>query len=273
VPSRARTAGARGEEHRGERRERTDMAELRAPGSPSMMVVIPTYDEHENLGPIVRRVHESVPTAKVLVVDDNSPDGTGKLADRMSEEDSRISVLHRTAKDGLGAAYLAGFADVLRGDHQVVVQMDADGSHPPETLPAMLERLADADLVLGSRYVPGGTVVNWPRHRELLSRAGNLYSGMALGMRIKDMTAGFRVFRREALAELVRAGVTSQGYCFQIDMARRAVGKGFRVVEVPITFTEREYGDSKMNGSIVREALWKVTRWAVASRLGYHQEN
>jgi dolichol-phosphate mannosyltransferase len=242
-------------------------------GDTSTLVVIPTYDERDNLEPIVRRVRAALPTAHVLVVDDASPDGTGELADRMAAEDPRIRVLHRAGKDGLGAAYLAGFAEAMRGGHQVVVQMDADGSHPPESLPAMLEALVEADVVLGSRYVTGGTVVNWPRHRQLLSRGGNLYSRLALGVRIKDITAGFRVYRRHVLAELTLGEVNSQGYCFQIDMAWRAVRGGFRVVEVPITFTERERGDSKMSGSIVREALWRVTRWGLSSRLGLGEED
>jgi dolichol-phosphate mannosyltransferase len=242
-------------------------------GEASTVVVIPTYDERDNLEPIVRRVHAALPTAQVLVVDDASPDGTGELADRLADADPRVRVLHRAGKEGLGAAYLAGFADALRHGHQVVVQMDADGSHPPESLPAMLRALTDADVVLGSRYVPGGTVVNWPRHRQLLSRGGNLYSRLALGVRIKDITAGFRVYRRHVLAELTVGQVSSQGYCFQIDMAWRAVRGGFRVVEVPITFTERERGDSKMSGSIVREALWRVTRWGLSSRLGLGEED
>jgi dolichol-phosphate mannosyltransferase len=238
------------------------------PEAPGLLVVIPTYDERDNLPAVVRRVHAAVPAAHVLVVDDASPDGTGELADRMADDDPRIRVLHRAGKGGLGAAYRAGFDEALGGGYPLIAQMDADGSHPPESLPALLAALADADVVLGSRYVRGGVVVNWPRHRELLSRGGNLYSRLALGARIQDITAGYRVFRRHALAELVREELDSQGYCFQIDMAWRAVRAGFRVAEVPITFTERERGRSKMNGSIVREALWQVTRWGVASRLG-----
>jgi dolichol-phosphate mannosyltransferase len=237
-------------------------------GIESLLVVIPTYNERDNLLPIVRRLHTAVPSADVLVVDDGSPDGTGELADRLASEDVRVRVMHRASKGGLGAAYLAGFGWALDSGHRVVVQMDADGSHPPETLPAMLDLLADADLVIGSRYVPGGAVVNWPKHREWLSRGGNLYSRMALGVQIRDITAGYRVFRRDVLAELALAEVNSQGYCFQIDMAWRAVRAGFRVREFPITFTERERGDSKMSGSIVREALWRVTRWGLRSRLG-----
>jgi dolichol-phosphate mannosyltransferase len=237
------------------------------------VVVIPTYNERDNLLQIVHRLHAAVPTAHALIVDDASPDGTGELADGLAAEDDRVQVLHRQAKDGLGAAYLAGFSWALAREYQVVVQMDADGSHPPEALPGMLEELAGADLVLGSRYVPGGTVVNWPKHRQLLSRGGNLYSRLALGVQIKDITAGYRVFRRHLLAELALGEVNSQGYCFQIDMAWRAVRAGFRVHEVPITFTERERGNSKMSGSIVREALWRVTRWGVTSRLGLGEED
>jgi dolichol-phosphate mannosyltransferase len=242
-------------------------------GTKSLVVVIPTYNERDNLLQIVHRLHAAVPTAHALIVDDASPDGTGELADGLAAEDDRVQVLHRQAKDGLGAAYLAGFSWALAREYQVVVQMDADGSHPPEALPGMLEELAGADLVLGSRYVPGGTVVNWPKHRQLLSRGGNLYSRLALGVQIKDITAGYRVFRRHLLAELALGEVNSQGYCFQIDMAWRAVRAGFRVHEVPITFTERERGNSKMSGSIVREALWRVTRWGVTSRLGLGEED
>ena len=226
-----------------------------------VLVVIPTYDERENLGPVVARLHAAVPEADVLVVDDASPDGTGELADAMAAADPRIRVLHRTAKDGLGAAYLAGFATALAGEHEVVVEMDADGSHAPEDLPLLLDALRDADLVLGSRYVPGGRVVNWPAHREWLSRGGNVYSRVALGVPIRDITGGYRAFRRQVLEELDLSEVASQGYCFQVDMAWRAVQAGFRVREVPITFTERARGSSKMNRAIVTEALWRVTRW------------
>jgi dolichol-phosphate mannosyltransferase len=237
-----------------------------APGP--VLVVIPTYDERQNLGPVVARLHAAVPEADVLVVDDASPDGTGEIADAMAADDPRIRVLHRTAKDGLGAAYLAGFATALAGEHQVVVEMDADGSHAPEDLPRLLEALRDADLVLGSRYVPGGRVVNWPAHREWLSRGGNVYSRLALGVPIRDITGGYRAFRRQVLEELDLGSVASQGYCFQVDVAWRTVQAGFRVREVPITFTERALGASKMNRSIVAEALWLVTRWGIERRLG-----
>jgi dolichol-phosphate mannosyltransferase len=238
------------------------MAEATGP----VLVVIPTYEERDNLGPVLSRLHAAVPTADVLVVDDASPDGTGELADAMAADDPRIRVMHREGKAGLGAAYLAGFAAALRGDHQVIVEMDADGSHPPEDLPALLAALEDADLVIGSRYVPGGVVRNWPMHRQWISRGGNLYSRLALGVPIKDITAGYRVFRRQVLEELDLDEVSSQGYCFQIDMAWRAVQAGFRVREVPITFTERERGASKMSSAIVGEALWRVTCWG-ADRL------
>ncbi|HET6258770.1 polyprenol monophosphomannose synthase [Pseudonocardia sp.] len=231
-----------------------------------VLVVIPTYDERDNLGPVLSRLHAAVPAADVLVVDDASPDGTGELADAMAADDPRIRVLHRAEKSGLGAAYLAGFAAALRGDHQVIVEMDADGSHAPEDLPALLAALEDADLVLGSRYVPGGTVCNWPAHREWISRGGNLYSRIALGVSIQDITGGYRVFRRQVLEELDLDDVSSQGYCFQVDVAWRAVRAGFRVREVPITFTDRERGTSKMSGGIVGEAFWRVTCWG-ANRL------
>jgi dolichol-phosphate mannosyltransferase len=226
-----------------------------------VLVVIPTYEERDNLGPVLSRLHAAVPEADVLVVDDASPDGTGELADEMAAADRRIRVLHRDGKSGLGAAYLAGFAAALRDGYDIVVEMDADGSHPPEDLPALLAALGDADVVLGSRYVPGGTVRNWPAHRQLISRAGNFYSRVALGVPIKDITAGYRVFRRQVLEELDLGEISSQGYCFQIDMAWRAVQGGFRVHEVPITFTERERGASKMSGAIVVEAFWRVACW------------
>jgi dolichol-phosphate mannosyltransferase len=200
-------------------------------------------------------------------VDDASPDGTGELADKLAAADERVRVLHRPGKAGLGAAYLAGFAEGLQGSYEVVVEMDADGSHAPEDLPTLLKALGDADLVIGSRYVPGGRVVNWPTHRQWLSRGGNLYSRLALGVPIRDITGGYRAFRREVLEELTLGDVASQGYCFQVDMAWRAVQAGFRVREVPITFTERERGSSKMSQTIVAEALWRVTRWGAARLL------
>jgi dolichol-phosphate mannosyltransferase len=233
----------------------------------SVLVVIPTYNERDNLEPLLSRLHEVAPAAHVLVVDDASPDGTGELADKLAAADERVRVLHRPGKAGLGAAYLAGFAEGLQGSYEVVVEMDADGSHAPEDLPRLLKALGDADLVIGSRYVPGGRVVNWPTHRQWLSRGGNLYSRLALGVPIRDITGGYRAFRREVLEELALGDVASQGYCFQVDMAWRAVQAGFRVREVPITFTERERGSSKMSQTIVAEALWRVTRWGAARLL------
>jgi dolichol-phosphate mannosyltransferase len=203
----------------------------------------------------------------VLVVDDGSPDGTGDLADKVAEHDDRVHVLHRTAKAGLGAAYLAGFAWGMEREYDVLIEMDADGSHLPEQLPRLLEALPRADLVLGSRWVPGGRVVNWPKRRQFLSRGGNTYTRWALGLPLRDATGGFRAFRRTTLEGIDLPSVTSQGYCFQVDMARRTVDRGFRVAEVPITFVEREYGESKMSGAIVREALLRVTQWGAIRRL------
>ncbi|MFI5983040.1 polyprenol monophosphomannose synthase [Streptomyces sp. NPDC098789] len=232
----------------------------------TVLVIIPTYNEAENIGPIVARVRAAVPRAHVLVADDNSPDGTGKLADELAAVDEQVHVLHRKGKEGLGAAYLAGFAWGLERDYGVLVEMDADGSHQPEELPRLLTALKGADLVLGSRWVPGGRVVNWPRHRVLLSRGGSTYSRLMLDVPIRDVTGGYRAFRRETLEGLGLEQVASAGYCFQVDLARRSVGAGFHVVEVPITFVEREFGDSKMSRDIVVEALWRVTQWGVAAR-------
>ncbi|MER7689295.1 polyprenol monophosphomannose synthase [Streptomyces sp. NPDC097610] len=232
------------------------------------LVIIPTYNEAENIKKIVGRVRASVPDAHVLVADDNSPDGTGKLADELAAEDDHVQVLHRKGKEGLGAAYLAGFAWGLERGYGVLVEMDADGSHQPEELPRLLTALKGADLVLGSRWVPGGRVVNWPKSREFISRGGSMYSRLMLDVPIRDVTGGFRAFRRETLEGLGLSQVASQGYCFQVDLARRAVKSGFHVVEVPITFVERELGDSKMSRDILVEALWRVTTWGVGERVG-----
>ncbi|UPW04868.1 polyprenol monophosphomannose synthase [Rhodococcus pyridinivorans] len=232
------------------------------------LVIIPTYNERENLGRIITRLHAALPHTHVLVVDDGSPDGTGDLADDLAAADERIAVLHRTEKNGLGAAYIAGFRWGLEHGYAVLVEMDADGSHAPEQLHLLLEKVdAGADLVLGSRYVPGGTVVNWPWHREVLSRGGNIYSRLALGVSIQDITGGYRAYRREVLEKLDLDAIASHGYCFQVDLAWRTLQAGFTVAEVPITFTEREIGESKMNGNIVQEALVRVTVWGLRSRL------
>ncbi|MBG0856806.1 polyprenol monophosphomannose synthase [Streptomyces spinoverrucosus] len=232
------------------------------------LVIIPTYNEAENIQAIVGRVRKAVPEAHVLVADDNSPDGTGKLADELAAGDEQVHVLHRKGKEGLGAAYLAGFRWGMEHDFGVLIEMDADGSHQPEELPRLLTALKGADLVLGSRWVPGGRVVNWPKSREFISRGGSLYSRVLLDVPIHDVTGGYRAFRRETLEGLGLEEVASQGYCFQVDLARRAIKAGYHVVEVPITFVERELGDSKMSRDILVEALWRVTSWGVGERVG-----
>lgn len=230
------------------------------------LVIIPTFNERENLDWIVGRTLASGASVDVLVVDDGSPDGTGELADAYAARDPRVHVMHRTEKAGLGAAYLAGFAWGLERGYDALVEMDADGSHHPEYLPGMLELLRENDLVLGSRWVPGGAVENWPLRRELLSRGGSWYTRGALGIRVADTTGGFRVFRSSALRRIDLDRVESRGYCFQVDLLWRALQAGLRVVETPITFTERIHGASKMSGSIVRESLTKVTLWGLRRR-------
>jgi dolichol-phosphate mannosyltransferase len=231
-----------------------------------ILVIIPTYNEAENIEPIVARVRSSVPEAHVLVADDNSPDGTGDLVDKLVANDDHVHVLHRKGKEGLGAAYIAGFHWGLDNGYGVLVEHDADGSHQPEQLHRLLEALRDADLVLGSRYVKGGEVQNWPKSREILSRGGNIYTRLALGVPLQDATGGYRAFRRETLVGIGLEHVASAGYCFQVDLAWRALKSGFRVVEVPITFVERERGQSKMSQSIVIEAMLRVGRWGLAYR-------
>lgn len=230
------------------------------------LVIIPTYNEAENIKPIVSRVRAAVPEADILVADDNSPDGTGKLADELAAADGQVHVLHRKGKEGLGAAYLAGFHWGMEHDYGVLVEMDADGSHQPEELPRLLTALKSADLVLGSRWVPGGRVVNWPKSREMISRGGSTYSRLMLGLRTRDVTGGYRAFRTETLKGIGLDEVASQGYCFQVDLARRSIETGYHVVEVPITFVDREVGDSKMSRDILVEALWRVTAWGVTTR-------
>lgn len=225
------------------------------------LVIIPTFNEVLNIEMIVGRVLESQPAAHILIVDDNSPDGTGAIADNLAA-DERVHVLHRLHKGGLGAAYLAGFAWGMEHNFDTLVEMDADGSHDPEQLGELLAGInRGADLVLGARWVQGGSVVNWPKHRELLSRGGNLYARIMLGIPLRDVTGGYRAFTRKTLEGLNLREVASQGYCFQIDMAKRALEAGFTVVEVPITFVERVRGESKMSNAIVFEALWRVTVW------------
>jgi dolichol-phosphate mannosyltransferase len=237
-----------------------------------LLVVMPTYNEAATVRKVVERVRAAVPAADMLIVDDSSPDGTGEIADSLAQLDSHVHALHRARKEGLGKAYVAGFRWGLERAFDTFVEMDADGSHQPEELPDLLAALRDADVVLGSRYVAGGRVVDWPWHRELLSRGGNRYSRIALGVPLRDITGGYRAYRASALRRLELATVASAGYCFQVDLAWRAVRSGLRVAEVPITFVERTEGASKMSGAIVREALWQVTRWGIAYRVGQLRE-
>ncbi|MGV0633523.1 polyprenol monophosphomannose synthase [Mycolicibacillus trivialis] len=232
------------------------------------LVIIPTFNERENLPLILGRVRRAAPEVDVLIVDDGSPDGTGELADELALADpDAVYVMHRTSKDGLGAAYLAGFAWGLERGYSVLVEMDADGSHAPEQLHRLLEAIdAGADVAIGSRYVEGGEVRNWPVRRLLLSKTANTYSRLLLGVKIRDITAGYRAYRREVLEEINLDAVDSKGYCFQIDLSWRAINHGFTIVEVPITFTERELGVSKMSGSNIREAMAQVARWGIGGR-------
>ena len=235
---------------------------------PETLVIVPTYNELAGLESIVRRIRSAVPTAVVMIVDDSSPDGTGELADRLAANDSHVRVLNRTTKDGLGQAYLAGFAIAATEGFQYIVQIDADGSHDPAELPRMLLLASTgADLVIGSRWVPGGAVRNWPRIRQAISRGGNRYARFMLRSDINDITAGFRVFRGDALRAITLDGISSQGYCFQVELAWRAERAGFAVIEHPITFVERASGESKMHAGIVVEALLRVSGWGITSRL------
>ena len=231
-----------------------------------MVVVIPTYNEADNLEWIVGRVLSAVPGTDVLVVDDGSPDGTGDIADRLAAENTRVRVVHRTEKAGLGAAYLHGFRVALEHGYDVIGEMDADGSHQPEQLDRLIEALSDADLVIGARWVPGGSVVNWSRFRKFLSVGGNVYARVLLGVDVHDVTSGYRLFRSSALRAIDLDTVESTGYCFQTDLALRCVRAGLRVREVPIEFLERERGESKMDGAVAIESLRRITRWGVQQR-------
>ncbi len=225
------------------------------------VVCLPTYDERENLEPMLDAILASVPEVDVLVIDDNSPDGTGRLADAYAAREPRVKVLHRPGKQGLGKAYLAGFGWALERGYDLVLEMDADFSHDPKYLPAMLAKAREADLVLGSRYVPGGGTVNWGLGRRLLSRGGSLYARTILGIRVRDLTGGFKCFRREVLEAIDLGSVECSGYSFQIELTYRALRRGFRVAEVPIVFVDRRVGHSKMSRRIVLEALGKV--WTI----------
>ncbi|MVT27360.1 polyprenol monophosphomannose synthase [Nesterenkonia alkaliphila] len=231
-----------------------------------ILTIIPTYNEIDALPTTVDRLRAAVPESEVLIVDDNSPDGTGDLAEQMAAADEQIHVLHRVKKDGLGGAYIAGFGWGLERDYDAFVELDADGSHQPEQLPDLLSEIDYADLVIGSRWVAGGSVVNWPLHRELISRAGSLYSRTMLGLRVRDITAGFRVFRRSTLEEIDLSSIESVGYGFQVDMTFRVARQGKTIKEVPITFVERTLGESKMSSGIVLEAVANVTKWGLCAR-------
>ncbi|WP_147942532.1 polyprenol monophosphomannose synthase [Microbispora sp. CSR-4] len=234
----------------------------RTPGR--VLVIVPTYNERENLPLITRRLREALPDVHLLVADDNSPDGTGRIADELAEVDDHVHVMHRTSKQGLGAAYIAGFRWGLDEGYDVLVEMDADGSHQPEELHKLLDAVADgADLAIGSRWVPGGKTVNWPVSREILSRGANTYVRLVLGIPVRDATAGFRAYRAATLEKIGLDDVESQGYCFQVDLTLRTVRQGLRVTERPITFVERTVGSSKMSRKIIFEAFWRVAIWGV----------
>ncbi len=235
-----------------------------------VVIVMPTYNERQNLEIIVGRIREAIPDADLLVVDDNSPDGTGDLADKLAEKDPHVQVMHRTEKAGLGRAYVAGFTWALDGGYDLIVEMDADGSHRPEDLPKLLAAVEEADAVIGSRYVPGGTVVNWPKSREFLSKGANLYNRIMLGVQVRDATGGFRVYRAATLRKINLNGIESAGYCFQIDMTLRVLQASMTITEVPITFVERERGASKMSRTVILEAFTRVARWGISARLRGH---
>jgi len=231
-----------------------------------ILVIMPTYNEAENIGPVIDRLRAAVSDADVLIVDDNSPDGTGQLADDLAGRDGHVHVLHRPEKQGLGAAYIAGFDWGLQAGYGVLIEMDADGSHQPEQLPRLLAALAQADMVKGSRWMRGGSVVNWDKKRELLSRGANIWVQAAMDLPIHDSTGGFNAYRAEILRRIDLASVTSKGYAFQIDMTRRVLEAGGVVAEVPIEFLERASGVSKMGGAIVQEAVLKTLAWGAARR-------
>ena len=238
----------------------------------STLVIIPTFNERDNIVPIVRRTLAAVPTTHVLVVDDDSPDGTGDVADDLSREDTRVHVMDRTEKNGLGAAYLAGFAWGKERGYDLLIELDADGSHPPERLPALIDAVTSDTTgtvggSIGSRWVAGGSVVDWPWTRKLISRGGSWYARTMLGLPVQDVTAGYRVYRTDVLDRIGLADVESRGYCFQIDLTRRVFAAGYHLVEVPIEFREREIGVSKMSSGLVAEAMLRVTQWGFARML------
>jgi dolichol-phosphate mannosyltransferase len=231
------------------------------------LVVVPTYCEAETVESIIERVLAAAPRLHILIVDDNSPDGTGALAKSVAAREPRLFVLERPGKAGLGAAYLAGFDWALHRDYEVIVEMDADGSHQPEELPRLLAAIADgAGLAVGTRWMPGGRVLNWPSRRKLISRAGTLYARLLLGSKLRDITSGYRAFRATTLSDILRREISSHGYSFQIEMAWNVERSGASIMEVPITFIERAHGNSKMSSRIVIEAIGRVTLWGVTRR-------
>jgi dolichol-phosphate mannosyltransferase len=231
------------------------------------MVVLPTYNEIENLESFLGRVRAQAPGVSVLVVDDDSPDGTGQLADRLANDTEGIAVLHRRGQRGLGNAYRAGFAAALDTDIDVIISMDADFSHDPASIPSLIGALVEGvDMVIGSRYVPGGQVVNWPVHRRWLSRWGNRYTARALGLEVRDCTSGFRAYRATAIQAIDPSTTTAEGYAFLTELVRRVELTGGKVVEVPITFADRERGVSKMSFRIIAESMVMVTRWGLSDR-------
>lgn len=238
---------------------------------PNTLVLIPTYNERDNVESIVGRVLESVLTSHVLIIDDSSPDGTGAIADAIAARDDRVHVLHRVEKSGLGDAYLDGFGWARVNGFDLLVQLDADGSHLPEQLPRLLEAAKTADVVMGSRWVPGGEVQNWPWHRRALSRGGSTYARIILRLPQRDVTGGYRIYSIDALDRMKLSSVESHGYCFQIDMLLHAVRADLRVVEVPITFVERVRGSSKMSSGIVLEAMRRVTIWGLTGKGANHR--
>ncbi|MGE5177407.1 MAG: polyprenol monophosphomannose synthase [Hyphomicrobiales bacterium] len=233
-----------------------------------VLVIIPTYNERDNLERLLERIHALGLGLEVLIVDDNSPDGTGALADQIAAHDPAVHVMHREGKLGLGSAYVAGFRYALDRDYDVVFEMDADFSHSPESLPDFLREIEGADLVLGSRYLHGVTVVNWPLTRLILSYAANVYSRVITGMRVKDLTGGFKCFRRAVLQAIDWSRVKSDGYGFQIEINFKAWRKGFRIREIPILFVDRRAGESKMSRRIIWEAAWMVWRLRILDLLG-----
>jgi len=231
--------------------------------SSKTLIIIPTYQESENIISILERVQAANPEANVLVVDDSSPDGTGQIVERLMKSNPKIRLLTNSVKGGLGKAYVKGFKWGLSKDFDIFVEMDADGSHAPEQLPSILKNLDECDVSLGSRWVPGGRIENWPISRQILSKGGNLYTRLMLGFKVKDATGGYRAYKREVLETIDLDSIESQGYCFQVDMVRRSLAFGFKVCETPIVFTEREAGNSKMSRQIVIEAFTRIGFWGL----------